>query len=217
MVIGLLVVVYLISSNNGSTGGTGGTGGTTANGGGQPTTAAQNPTPAGAAQDDNATLNPNATAGPTEEPPPRMPLADFKALYDNPAKRPLIIDVRAKEAFDAGHIKGSISFPESDVDTRVGELPKDKLVVAYCQWPAENESARVATKLHSQYGYSYDNLKVLLGGWNTWNQEHAKDPNGYPTDAAAGVTPGDSKGGGQVVTATIQLQPAPANTVAPKQ
>jgi hypothetical protein len=133
MVIGLLVVVYLISSNNGSTGGTGGTGGTTANGGGQPTTAAQNPTPAGAAQDDNATLNPNATAGPTEEPPPRMTLADFKALYDNPAKRPLIIDVRAKEAFDAGHIKGAISFPESDVDTRIGELPKDKLVVAYCQ------------------------------------------------------------------------------------
>jgi hypothetical protein len=57
---------------------------------------------------------------------------------------------------------------------------------------------------------------VLLGGWNTWNQEHAKDPNGYPTEAAAGVTPGSSDGG-KVVTATIQLQPAPANTVAPKK
>lgn len=65
--------------------------------------------------------------------PPRMPLNEFKALYDDPAKRPLIIDVRAKDAYDQGHIKGSISFPEADADTRVAELPKDKLVVAYCQ------------------------------------------------------------------------------------
>ncbi|MDQ6695791.1 MAG: rhodanese-like domain-containing protein [Chloroflexota bacterium] len=64
---------------------------------------------------------------------PRMPIADFKALYDNPAKRPLIIDVRAKDNFDAGHILGATSFPEADVDARYKELPKDKLIVAYCQ------------------------------------------------------------------------------------
>jgi rhodanese-related sulfurtransferase len=54
-------------------------------------------------------------------------------LYDDPAKRPIILDVRAKETFDAGHITGAESFPEADVDTRVSELPKDKLIVAYCQ------------------------------------------------------------------------------------
>jgi rhodanese-related sulfurtransferase len=62
-----------------------------------------------------------------------MALDEFKALYDDPAKRPLILDVRAKDAFDAGHITGAISFPESDVDARVAELPKDKLIIAYCQ------------------------------------------------------------------------------------
>jgi len=128
LVIGLMVVVYLISStnissNNGSASG------------GQPTAVANIPPATVAPQNDNATLpaDANATAGPTEEPAPRMPLEEFKKLYDDPAKRPLIIDVRAKEAFDAGHIEGAISFPESDVDTRIGELPKDKLVVAYCQ------------------------------------------------------------------------------------
>ncbi len=79
------------------------------------------------------TIDPNVTAGPTSEPPPRMPLAEFKALYDDPAKRPLIIDVRAKEAFDAGHIKGSQSWPEADIDATNVKLPKDKLIVAYCQ------------------------------------------------------------------------------------
>lgn len=68
-----------------------------------------------------------------DEPPPRISLADFKALYDNPAKRPLILDVRAKEAYDLGHIKGAISFPEADVDARVNELPRNTLIVAYCQ------------------------------------------------------------------------------------
>lgn len=65
--------------------------------------------------------------------PPRIPIAEFKALYDDPAKRPMIIDVRAAQAYDQGHIKGAVSFPESDVDTQVAELPKNKLVVAYCQ------------------------------------------------------------------------------------
>jgi hypothetical protein len=68
-----------------------------------------------------------------EATPPRMPMDQFKALYDDPAKRPLIIDVRAKESYDAGHIAGAISFPEADVDTRINEIPKDKLVIAYCQ------------------------------------------------------------------------------------
>lgn len=64
---------------------------------------------------------------------PRISLHDFKALYDDPAKRPLILDVRTKDLYDAGHIKGAISFPEADVDTRVSELPKDRLIIAYCQ------------------------------------------------------------------------------------
>jgi hypothetical protein len=74
----------------------------------------------------------------------------------------------------------------------------------------------VAQKLHDTYGFSYDKLKVLLGGWNTWNQEHAKDPNGYPTEVTAGsgsTTGSDAGNPVQLVsTSTIQLQPAPANT-----
>jgi rhodanese-related sulfurtransferase len=57
---------------------------------------------------------------------------EFKALYDDPATRPVIIDVRSKEGYDAGHIKGSIAFPEDQIATLVSDLPKDKLVVAYC-------------------------------------------------------------------------------------
>jgi hypothetical protein len=73
---------------------------------------------------------PTATTGGE---PPRITLAEFKALYDKPATRPIILDVRPANSYRQGHIKGAISFPEADVDRRVGELPKDKLIVAYCQ------------------------------------------------------------------------------------
>ncbi len=75
---------------------------------------------------------PTATAITSQE-PPRISLQDFKALYDVPAKRPLILDARSSFAYEEGHIKGAISFPLSDVDSRVKELPKDKFIVAYCQ------------------------------------------------------------------------------------
>jgi hypothetical protein len=38
----------------------------------------------------------------------------------------------------------------------------------------------VASKLNKEYGFSYDNLKVLLGGWSAWVEANEKDPNGYP-------------------------------------
>jgi len=85
-------------------------------------------------------VDPAPTVAPTTIPtptnsqePPRIPLQDFKLLYDDPAKRPLILDVRSVETYRQGHIKGAISFPLSDADRRVNELPRDKLIVAYCQ------------------------------------------------------------------------------------
>jgi hypothetical protein len=80
---------------------------------------------------DNQAAAPTAAAQASD--PPRMSLETFKQLYDDPAKRPLIIDVRAAQSYQEGHIKGAVSIPETDVDARLSEIPKDKLVVAYCQ------------------------------------------------------------------------------------
>lgn len=78
------------------------------------------------------TVQPTVPAGATEQDVPRISMDEFKALYDDPARRPVIIDVRSKQNYDTGHIKGSVSFPEEEMATLVASLPKDKLVVAYC-------------------------------------------------------------------------------------
>ena len=44
----------------------------------------------------------------------------------------VIIDTRSPDAFAAGHIEGAISMPLQSVETRLNELPKNKLVAAYC-------------------------------------------------------------------------------------
>ncbi|HEV3469492.1 MAG TPA: rhodanese-like domain-containing protein [Pyrinomonadaceae bacterium] len=61
---------------------------------------------------------------------PRVTVEELdEALKDG---RAVALDVRPAEAFEEGHIRGAVSIPEEEVVGRAGELPKDKLVVAYC-------------------------------------------------------------------------------------
>jgi len=40
----------------------------------------------------------------------------------------------------------------------------------------------VALKLHNEYGFNFDNLKALQGGWGLWSERNAQDPTGYPIE-----------------------------------
>ena len=44
----------------------------------------------------------------------------------------VIIDTRAESAYKDEHIKGSISMPTGTVLARMDELPRNKMIVAYC-------------------------------------------------------------------------------------
>ena len=44
----------------------------------------------------------------------------------------VIIDTRAEPAYKQEHIKGSISMPTGTVLQHISELPKNKLIAAYC-------------------------------------------------------------------------------------
>jgi rhodanese-related sulfurtransferase len=51
------------------------------------------------------------------------------------AGRAVVIDVRPREEYRAGHIPGALSIPLEELDARLGELPARKEVVAYCRGP----------------------------------------------------------------------------------
>jgi predicted sulfurtransferase len=44
----------------------------------------------------------------------------------------LVIDTRTEPAFKQEHIKGAILIPAGEFASRAGELPLDKMIVAYC-------------------------------------------------------------------------------------
>lgn len=47
----------------------------------------------------------------------------------------VLIDLRPREEFDAGHIKGARSIPLAELMQRIKELPRNKTVVLYCRGP----------------------------------------------------------------------------------
>ncbi|HEV2881477.1 MAG TPA: rhodanese-like domain-containing protein [Pyrinomonadaceae bacterium] len=44
----------------------------------------------------------------------------------------LVVDVRDESSYKTSHIKGAKSIPLAQFDERMGELPKDKLIITYC-------------------------------------------------------------------------------------
>jgi rhodanese-related sulfurtransferase/DNA-binding transcriptional ArsR family regulator len=47
----------------------------------------------------------------------------------------VLIDVRPKEEYHAGHLPGAISIPLWELEPRIGEIPQDKEIVVYCRGP----------------------------------------------------------------------------------
>ena len=43
-----------------------------------------------------------------------------------------LVDVRSEVAYKTSHIKGALSIPFSEIGERAKELPRDKMIVAYC-------------------------------------------------------------------------------------
>lgn len=47
----------------------------------------------------------------------------------------VVIDVRPRDEYHAGHLPQAISIPPEELEARIAELPKDKEIVAYCRGP----------------------------------------------------------------------------------
>jgi len=65
---------------------------------------------------------------------PRISAEDLKVIYDN--RDPLVlVDVRDRPQYDSGYIPGARNIPnepEADSLSKLKQLPKDRLIVLYC-------------------------------------------------------------------------------------
>ena len=83
----------------------------------------------------------------------------------------IILDVRTREEFAAGHIPNAVNIPNETIGTtEIRELPrKDQLILVYCR--SGNRSKQAAEKLLT---LGYTNI-VEFGGINSWPGEFVTD------------------------------------------
>src|SRR5215216_1659025 len=76
----------------------------------------------------------------------------------------VLIDVRPREEFDAGHIDGAHSIPIDELEQHLADLPADREVVAYCRGPFCVYAHDAVRRLQS----AGRNARRLRGGWPEW-------------------------------------------------
>ncbi len=76
----------------------------------------------------------------------------------------VLVDVRPSEEYLAGHWPGALSFPVDDMENHLADLPRDKLIVAYCRGPYCVLALQAADILR-QNGYR---ISRLIDGVSDW-------------------------------------------------
>jgi len=80
----------------------------------------------------------------------------------------VLMDVRSKEAFDAGHVEGAISFPYSKINQEsLQQFENDNLFVVYCAGPHCNATEKAAMRLAKLNRP----VKKMIGGVCGWIDE----------------------------------------------
>jgi rhodanese-related sulfurtransferase len=88
-------------------------------------------------------------------------------LSTDPQEGWQLVDVRTQEEFRLGHIPGAVNIPVDELRSRLGELPVEKELVAYCQ---AGQRGYVATRILHQHVFRAANLGggyaayLLFGG-----------------------------------------------------
>ena len=83
----------------------------------------------------------------------RISAAELSARLQN--GEVFLLDARPEVEYAAGHIPGARSFPLEELEQRLGELPADLPIVAYCRGPycviADQALALLASRGHRTY------------------------------------------------------------------
>jgi rhodanese-related sulfurtransferase len=117
----------------------------------------------------------NALAGEAREkityvPKPRpgaITSGDFRIITETSPADTVILDVRGTDETSEGMIKGAVNIPLPELAARLGEVPKNKMIVAQCNTGAQ---AEMAWNLLREKGFksSWLNAKILVDPDGTW-------------------------------------------------
>jgi rhodanese-related sulfurtransferase/DNA-binding transcriptional ArsR family regulator len=79
----------------------------------------------------------------------------------------VLLDVRPRAEFEAGHLRGAINIPIEELPGRLNELPRDRRIIAYCRGQYCLFADEAADLLLAN---GFDVVR-LEGGWPEWQCE----------------------------------------------
>ncbi|GEM_PF-3172349 len=84
------------------------------------------------------------------------------------AEPPLIIDVRGKGEYAAGHVAGAVNIPLGELRKRIGTLPTDRRIITYCNMhhPGHSRGERAAAMLAEHELQA----SAIAGGYPAWQK-----------------------------------------------
>jgi phage shock protein E len=107
-------------------------------------------------------------SAPAPAPAALPPILDEKglvALLASKDAKPLLIDVRTVEEFDAGHIPGAVLLPYDEIAAKFKEPDKGRPIVVYCR--SGRRSAIAKSTLESM---GYANV-ADFGAYTNWTRK----------------------------------------------
>lgn len=87
----------------------------------------------------------------------------------------VVLDVRPREEYEAGHIPGALSAPITELKNLVGALPRDLQIVAYCRGPYCVMSID-AVRLLREHGFDAVRLEDGVSDWRQRGWEIETNP-----------------------------------------
>ena len=84
----------------------------------------------------------------------------------------MVIDARDAGQFSRAHIPGAVNIEWRKVLEQRSKIPKDKMVLIYCNTGSLRAQAGLALRLAG-----YDNVKILQGGFEEWKAKGGLDAN----------------------------------------
>jgi rhodanese-related sulfurtransferase/DNA-binding transcriptional ArsR family regulator len=76
----------------------------------------------------------------------------------------IVLDVRPHDEYAAGHIPGAVSLPIEELKRRLGQLPRDREIVAYCRGPYCLFSRQAVERLRS-HGFRAYRMEEGVADW----------------------------------------------------
>jgi NADPH-dependent 2,4-dienoyl-CoA reductase/sulfur reductase-like enzyme/peroxiredoxin family protein/rhodanese-related sulfurtransferase/TusA-related sulfurtransferase len=103
-------------------------------------------------------------------------------------KGAFILDARTPEEFALGRIEGAVNIPNTEIRTRMGQLPRDRFILVYC---GVGIRGYLAERILKQNGFGQ--VANLAGGWKTYQAATAVQSNEGVYRSGTGVASSDAR------------------------